>query len=84
MIVVNHPAGLINISDGTARRHIADGKAQLVDGVLYWRKVRRRGDSDPRAIVTHLDRRRPHAREDWRVKQSGYAGPVVLQMEQGQ
>ena len=64
-----------------ARQAERKGKGKIVDAILYWY-------ADDLALFTHVERDQrtsPNDRSsvEWKHRQSGYAGPVVIQAEHG-
>ena len=83
--VIGHPSRLVLIRERKAQRLVKDGKAQLIDGVLYWFKVPRRRTAQTVPRSTWFDRNqrdRESIVKKWKTAMSaepGEGGPLVRQ-----
>ena len=76
--IVGHPTGIPFVSERKSFELQKSRKASLIGGVLYWFKVKRRGESVPRGTWFERDERELPL-SGYRIEQSGYAGPLVRQ-----
>ena len=72
--VRNHPQGRTLISHYQAIRHEKEGRCVILDGQCLWMH------HQPRELVRYNGET---TKAVWRGMQSGYAGPIVMEMIQG-
>jgi hypothetical protein len=84
VILIGHPCGILTTTEQEAKKYVNQGRCRAIEGILYWIRSPRRGEAEPRSVFTHLDRYDGQMTAgEWRPRQSGEAGPMVMQMEQG-